>query len=262
MSCTRVLNSRVVHVSSSPVVGSTVHRLPTTATACTPALPRRVPADEATGVASRLGVDRHVGSRDARRCRDAARDAGSSPTRSSSAAARRSSRRRSCTGSVAATAAACAGTRSIDAIVAVGRHFPGMSGGAAHGALVSRARARRRELDRDRLARRGQSRGACRRGRRPRVPRRRRRVAFGWLVGFSHLGAGAWLALAGAAALVAGSWFVAPSRIRRRPIGQNGRPGPVAQWSEQGTHNPSVEGSIPSRPTHKLPDQRPQRLCW
>ena len=24
----------------------------------------------------------------------------------------------------------------------------------------------------------------------------------------------------------------------------------VAQWSEQGTHNPSVEGSIPSRPTH------------
>ena len=27
--------------------------------------------------------------------------------------------------------------------------------------------------------------------------------------------------------------------------------GPVAQWSEQGTHNPSVEGSIPSRPTEK-----------
>ena len=26
-------------------------------------------------------------------------------------------------------------------------------------------------------------------------------------------------------------------------------PGAVAQWSEQGTHNPSVEGSIPSRPT-------------
>ena len=25
--------------------------------------------------------------------------------------------------------------------------------------------------------------------------------------------------------------------------------GPVAQWSEQGTHNPSVEGSIPSGPT-------------
>ena len=24
---------------------------------------------------------------------------------------------------------------------------------------------------------------------------------------------------------------------------------PVAQWSEQGTHNPSVEGSIPSGPT-------------
>ena len=41
------------------------------------------------------------------------------------------------------------------------------------------------------------------------------------------------------------------SKIRcGRPF-QNGRPGPVAQWSEQGTHNPSVEGSIPSRPTRK-----------
>ena len=28
------------------------------------------------------------------------------------------------------------------------------------------------------------------------------------------------------------------------------RCGPVAQWSEQGTHNPSVDGSIPSGPTH------------
>ena len=74
-------------------------------------------------------------------------------------------------------------------------------------------------------------------------------VAFGFLVGFAHLGIGSWLAVAGAAALVIGSWLIAPSRPRRCPIGQNDRPGPVAQWSEQGTHNPSVEGSIPSRPT-------------
>jgi hypothetical protein len=40
--------------------------------------------------------------------------------------------------------------------------------------------------------------------------------AFGWLIGFAHLGAGAWLALVGAAALVAGSWFVLP-RTRSGP---------------------------------------------
>jgi len=34
-------------------------------------------------------------------------------------------------------------------------------------------------------------------------------VAFGWLVGFAHLGAGAWLALMGAAAVFAGSWTIA-----------------------------------------------------
>ena len=28
--------------------------------------------------------------------------------------------------------------------------------------------------------------------------------------------------------------------------------GPVAQWSEQGTHNPLVVGSIPTWPTKKL----------
>lgn len=42
-------------------------------------------------------------------------------------------------------------------------------------------------------------------------------IAFGWLVGFSHLGIGAWLAAAGAAALAAGSWIVAPARPR--PVG-------------------------------------------
>src|SRR6476661_301453 len=28
--------------------------------------------------------------------------------------------------------------------------------------------------------------------------------------------------------------------------------GPVAQWSEQGTHNPPVAGSIPAGPTHRI----------
>jgi hypothetical protein len=28
--------------------------------------------------------------------------------------------------------------------------------------------------------------------------------------------------------------------------------GPVAQWLEQGTHNPSVAGSIPAGPTNSL----------
>ena len=40
--------------------------------------------------------------------------------------------------------------------------------------------------------------------------------AFGWLIGFAHLGAGAWLAVVGAAALVAGSWLVLP-RTRSGP---------------------------------------------
>ena len=36
-------------------------------------------------------------------------------------------------------------------------------------------------------------------------------IAFGWLVGFGHLGIGAWLAAIGAVALLAGSWLVAPT---------------------------------------------------
>jgi hypothetical protein len=39
-------------------------------------------------------------------------------------------------------------------------------------------------------------------------------LAFGWLVGFANLGVGAWLAVAGAAALVVGSWLIAPARPR------------------------------------------------
>ena len=35
--------------------------------------------------------------------------------------------------------------------------------------------------------------------------------------------------------------------------------GPVAQWSEQGTHNPSVDGSIPSGPTALCAGQAPSR---
>ncbi len=37
--------------------------------------------------------------------------------------------------------------------------------------------------------------------------------AFGWLVGFGHLGIGAWLAVVGAAAVVSGSWLVVPTDL-------------------------------------------------
>ena len=139
----------------------------------------------------------------------------------------------------------------IDAIVAAGRHFPGLSVARltvlwylvpALGAASWIATGLRGA---------GQPRDARRRGARRASPRCCRSLAIVRLVGFDHLGLGAWVALAGAAALVVGSWIVAPRRARLGPIGQNGRPGPVAQWSEQGTHNPSVEGSIPSRPTMK-----------
>jgi hypothetical protein len=42
-------------------------------------------------------------------------------------------------------------------------------------------------------------------------------LAFGRLVGFGHLGVGAWLALAGAAAVATGSWLVAPDRPPAAP---------------------------------------------
>ena len=39
-------------------------------------------------------------------------------------------------------------------------------------------------------------------------------------------------------------------------VGRYGPCGPVAQWSEQGTHNPLVVGSIPTRPTWNCNDRR------
>jgi hypothetical protein len=39
------------------------------------------------------------------------------------------------------------------------------------------------------------------------------------------------------------------------PHPRSGRPGPVAQWSEQATHNRSAVGSIPTRPTTESPGQ-------
>jgi hypothetical protein len=43
---------------------------------------------------------------------------------------------------------------------------------------------------------------------------------FGWLVGYGHLGKGAWLAVFGAAALVAGSWFIAPRDAKQPATGR------------------------------------------
>jgi hypothetical protein len=45
--------------------------------------------------------------------------------------------------------------------------------------------------------------------------------AFGWLVGYAHLGIGAWLAVIGAIALTAGSWVVAP-RDAKQPATERG----------------------------------------
>ena len=136
----------------------------------------------------------------------------------------------------------------IDAIIAVGRHFPGMSAARLTVLWYLVPASGAASLDRGRAARRGESRDARRRGRR-RGRRGASVVAIGWLVGYSNLGVGrvARARRRGRARrrLVGRR---APPRCGR-PIGQNGRPGPVAQWSEQGTHNPSVEGSIPSRPT-------------
>jgi hypothetical protein len=104
----------------------------------------------------------------------------------------------------------------IDALIAVGRHFPGLSAARltivwylvpALGALSWIATGFR---------------GAGSRAARivaalSVVFAGASLVAFGWLVGFAHLGIGAWLALAGAAALVAGSWLIAPNRPRDAP---------------------------------------------
>ena len=104
----------------------------------------------------------------------------------------------------------------IDAIVAVGRHFPGMSAarltllwylvpatGAASwiatGLRGPGSRAARAVAVTAAFASVAST------------------VAFGWLVGFANLGSGAWLALLGAAALLVGSWVVARGGVGTDP---------------------------------------------
>jgi hypothetical protein len=104
----------------------------------------------------------------------------------------------------------------IDAVVAVGRHFPGMSAArlTVLWYLVPAAGAASWVT--------AGWRGAGSRAARAVAVAALAvvvlsTVAFGWLAGVSHLGPGAWLALSGAVALVAGSWLVAPNRIRPDP---------------------------------------------
>jgi hypothetical protein len=103
----------------------------------------------------------------------------------------------------------------VDALIAVGRHFPGLSavrltilwylvpalGAASWIAAGLRGVASRAE--------RVVAAAAA-------VVTVASFLAFGWLVGFSHLGLGAWMAVGGAAGLVIGSWFVAP-RLTKQP---------------------------------------------
>src|ERR1700676_1359203 len=53
---------------------------------------------------------------------------------------------------------------------------------------------------------------------------------------------------------------VVSSPVRRRERFGDATSGPVAQWSERGTHNPLVAGSIPAGPTGRDAGQRP-KLC-
>jgi len=104
----------------------------------------------------------------------------------------------------------------IDAIVAIGRHLPGMSAARltvlwylvpASGAASWIATGLRGAGSR--WARVSAVVAAC--------SAALSSVAFGWMVGFSHLGAGAWLALAGAAALAFATWVIAPGRTAADP---------------------------------------------
>jgi hypothetical protein len=104
----------------------------------------------------------------------------------------------------------------IDAIVAIGRHFPGLSAARltvlwylvpASGAASWIATGLRGAGSR--WARVAAAVAVC--------SAVLATIAFGWMVGFSHLGAGAWLALAGAAALVVSTWLIAPGRTGADP---------------------------------------------
>jgi len=101
----------------------------------------------------------------------------------------------------------------VDAIIAIGRHFPGMSSArlTVLWYLVPAAGAA----------------SWIATGLRGAGSRAARVVAvvavivavasigaIGWVVGYSDLGAGAWLAITGAVALVFASWIVAPRRAR------------------------------------------------
>ena len=96
----------------------------------------------------------------------------------------------------------------VDALIAVGRHFPGLSAARltilwylvpALGAASWIAAGLRGPGSR---VARGIAAASV-------VATLAAFVAFGWLVGFAHLGLGAWTAVVGAGALVAGSWIVA-----------------------------------------------------
>ncbi len=99
----------------------------------------------------------------------------------------------------------------IDAVIAVGRHVPGMSTtrltvlwylvpALGAGSLIA-------------AGSRGAGSGAARVVALASVLAVAASVGtFGWLVGFSRLGRGAWLSVAGAVAVAAGSWLVAQGR--------------------------------------------------
>ena len=48
--------------------------------------------------------------------------------------------------------------------------------------------------------------------------------------------------------VITGSFLYGLATVKSKYNEQNAK-GPVAQWSEQGTHNPLVVGSIPTGPT-------------
>jgi hypothetical protein len=105
------------------------------------------------------------------------------------------------------------GHELVDALISVGRHFPGLSAArltilwylvpalGASSWIASGWRGADSRAARVVAAAAAAAAAAA-------------FAAFGWLVGYSHLGTGAWLAVAGAAALVVGSWVLAPAAAR------------------------------------------------